>query len=148
MVFDIIAKNKRFLLLLSLVFMSSNSWAQVNLQFSKPITMGGYICAAPWLGGCSGYSLSAGDTVPVGKIWKVEFIGAGGYSSLCPRFSINEVELNGWNPNQNKLWSNLQPIWLDSGDYFTFTTQNCGSLNSPNLMSWTVNVIEFNKGAQ
>ncbi len=148
MVFEFIAKNKRFLLLLSLLILSSNSWGQVNLQFSKPITMGGYICATPWSGGCSGYSLSAGDTVPAGKIWKVEFLGAGGYAGLCPRFSINGVELNGWNPNQNKLWSNLQPIWLDSGDYFTFTTQTCGSLNSPNLISWTVNVIEFNKGAQ
>lgn len=144
MVFDFIANYKRFLLLLSLVFMTSNSWAQVNLQFSKPITMGGVICAAYlYQSSCAGYQLSGGDTVPAGKIWKVEFIGAGGSGVLCPKFSINGMELNGWDPNQNKLWGNLQPIWLNSGDYFTFEPRTCGNLNSAQLLYWTVNVLEF-----
>lgn len=117
---------------------------QVNLQLSKPLTLGGVICATyQTQSSCSGYQLSAGDTVPAGKIWKVEFIGAGGSGVLCPKFSINGMELNGWDPNQNKLWGNLQPIWLNSGDYFTFEPRTCGNLNSAQLLYWTVNVLEF-----
>jgi|LauGreDrversion4_2_1035121.scaffolds.fasta_scaffold147609_1 hypothetical protein len=146
MVFEFIAKNKRFLLLLSLLILSSNSWAQVNLQFSKPITMGGYICATPWSGGCSGYQLSAGDTVPAGKIWKIVFIGAGGSTALYPRFAVNGAELNGWSTANKQMWASPQPIWLNSGDRFAFYSDNCGHYGTSTL-TMVVNVLEFNKGS-
>lgn len=145
MVSEFIAKNARFLLVLSLMFVTFNSWAQVNLQFSKPITMGGVLC-----GGinstCSGFQGWDGDTVPAGKIWKIEFIGAGGSAALCPRFAVNGAELNGWSTANKQMWASPQPIWLNSGDRFAFYSDNCGFFGT-STFTWVVNVLEFNKGS-
>jgi hypothetical protein len=146
MVFDIIAKNKRFLLLLSLVFLSSNSWAQVNLQFSKPITMGGVLCGGINNNGCIGFRSWDGDTVPAGKIWKIEFIGAGGSANLCPRFAVNGAELKGWSTANKQMWASPQPISLNSGDRFAFYYDVCGYFGT-STFPWVVNVLEFNKGS-
>ena len=145
MVSNFIFKNARFLLVLSLVFMTSNSWAQVNLQFSKPITMGGVLC-----GGinsvCIGFRGWDGDTVPAGKIWKIEFIGAGGSAGLCPRFAVNGAELNGWSTANKQMWASQQPIWLNSGYRFSFYSINCGFYGT-STFTWVVNVLEFNNGS-
>ncbi len=119
-------------------------WGQVNLQFSKPITMGGVLCGGV-NSNCTGYKSWNRDAVPAGKILKIEFIGAGGTAALCPRFSVNGAELNGWNTVNKQIWASPQPIWLDSGDRFLFYSDNCGFYGT-STFTWVVNVLEFNKG--
>jgi hypothetical protein len=137
--------NKYIALIAVLLLTMGTSKSQVNLQFSKPITFSGTLC-----GGVNSHltptctNHSDGDTVPVGKIWKIEFIGAGGSTALCPRFSVNGAELNGWSTSNKQLWESAQPIWLNSGDRFLFYIDNCGSYGTF-YTTWVVNVLEFNK---
>jgi hypothetical protein len=121
-------------------------WGQVNLQFSKPITISGVVCGGI-NNNCAGssYKTFDGDTVPSGKVWKIQFIGTGGNTSLCQRFQVNGAELNGWDTSNKQMWASPQPIWLNSGDYFLFYTAACSSFGTFTF-SWVVNVLEFDKG--
>ena len=99
------------------------SYAQGNLQFNRVRTFTGL-----------GYSIF--DTVPQGKVWKVESTGISG-GTTNQGMNTGYLTINGV-PYSN--FSNAgvvikETIWLKAGDYLGWTGGN---------WSYVVSLIEFN----
>jgi hypothetical protein len=124
--------------LLSIIFLlfTLQSFAQGNLQFNQVLTYSGTL-------NCG--QASPTWTVPVGKVWKIEYrstvtgniyydYGNTFKGSLGPLFNLNGIKISdiiyttyvrpnqGWSitPNQN------QPMWLKSGDQIQFSLDAVG----------------------
>ena len=116
-----------------------------NLAFNKPITL-----QKVWCGGVnntcntvSGYSYPKSDTVPTGKIWKIEFIGHAG--ELIPHIYINDKEIAAWQTSSpNIIWMSNNAIWLNSGDIISTGAENGSVWNRNAFGTITINLIEFN----
>jgi hypothetical protein len=131
---------KKILLLLSILFIALGADAQGNLQFNQVKL------------------LSATETVPANKVWKVESIvysseiasatawGSNGYSGTTTSAQIDKITINGnlvtvrkssssaANANANSLiWEISYPIWLRPNDII-----------SPSTGVLYINAIEFN----
>lgn len=104
-----------FFLLMVVIFFNSN--AQGNLQFNQVLTYQGNSLSSPiW-------------TVPSGKVWKIE--------SAIPfnNLGTSQFLVNNFTVLQNN--SNIQPIWLKSGD-------NCRFTLTSTFSSYSISIIEFN----
>ncbi len=131
---------KKLILITGLVFAFVQMKSQGNLQFNQVKL------------------LNASETVPNGKVWKVENIvystevvsatawGSLGYSGTTANEQVNKIILNGnqitvrksssqaGNSNANSVtWEMAYPLWLSSG-----------TVIAPGTGVLYINVVEFN----
>lgn len=132
----------KILLLSMLIFLSSQLFSQGNLQFNQVLTFTGSV------GGFgSGAFTSPAQTVPLGKVWKIEHIGGtpntlnttarGDYG-----LSINTGKTLIYNGTINQVSSN-NIIWLKQNDVVQFYALG-GISNATNNWSYVISLIEFN----
>lgn len=117
-----------------------------SLIFQKPITL-----QKKWCGGVnntcasvSGYSYPNSDTVPQGKVWKIEYICQSG--DLKPHVYINNEEINSWeSSSRGDIWKSNQPIWLNEGEILSTGASDNNIWNRNAFGIITINLIEFSK---
>jgi hypothetical protein len=112
-----------FLVLCSLLY------SQGNLQFNQVHTFGGSITA--------GYCWSeqgAVQTVPNGKVWKIE-----NFSNINNDASF-KLMINGI------VYDDLvnTPIWLKQSDTFAFVVSCNNGIGNSTIRNWFCSIIEFN----
>jgi len=104
-----------------LFFIAFGAKAQGNLQFNQVITKSQILSCG---------QTSTTLTVPVGKVWKIEY------------YSYDSFYINNINLSFNSSADDNRPIWLKAGDsiYYknTFPSTNCIAVN------FLLSIIEFN----
>jgi hypothetical protein len=121
------------ILTIAIVLFSMASYAQGNLQFNRVRTY-------------TGINNTTFDTVPKGKLWKIESMGISGgrdfSNSLTGCLTINNAcysnvarEINYGNNNVISLSVIKETIWLQSGDYLGWAGA---------ARSYVVSIIEYN----
>jgi hypothetical protein len=101
------------ILTIAILLFSMASYAQGNLQFNKVKT---------FTGNASGYIVL--DTVPTGKIWKIESTGFSGKDNSFLQinniryvnFYYNFSLIGGYSSNSQSSTSIKETLWLKSGD--------------------------------
>lgn len=106
----------KHLLTLCLLLFLGTCFSQGNLQFNQVLTFTGTVASN------NGFVNSAINTVPAGKVWKIEFKEGGGL-----------LNVNGMNLSLNQL-----PCWLKNGDIVALNGNNSSTQNI------FVSIIEFN----
>jgi hypothetical protein len=135
-------------LLLLIAFLGATSFAktQGNLQFNQVLTFSGGLTASP-----NSTTNSSIQTVPIGKVWKIESVG-GGYISPTLGSSYMGAKVNnglsifrlvGSSLNNSGVDKNICPIWLRSGDNMSIEYYNSNSGNAQST-SYVISIIEFN----
>jgi hypothetical protein len=130
-----------FIFNISMTFLTQ---AQGNLQFNKVKTLTGTI---------PGQTSLNLDTVPAGKVWKIESIGLsplflqiGGYACSETFFAINGVEFVNHAPrvnNSNLVVLNNQSLWLKAGDRIGYIYRSLGG-NCNTNQPYVISIIEYN----
>lgn len=109
--------------------------AQGNLQFNQVITLNG----TP-----SPCALVIIDTVPIGKIWKIEsWTNSNEVNIYFNNSQYNNHFLAVWgnsNGTQMQLSTNFNPIWLKAGDIISVMISNQFCVAKPYFFS----ILEFN----
>ncbi len=125
-------KNIFLFLFLSFAFKLN---AQGNLQFNQVITLNG--TPSP----CTLVNI---DTVPIGKIWKIEsWTNSNEVSIYFNNSQYNNHYLAVWGNNngtQMQLSTNFNPIWLKAGDIISVMISNQFCQARPYFFS----ILEFN----
>ena len=128
---------KRIFILISIIsllsILTSKSFAQGNLQFNQVLTYSGTLT--------TGWNSSPSYTVPVGKVWKIEFHSVSdNYISLYLNGAvIHDVAMVG-SVNAAGSVINSSPIWLKTGDVINYA----GQLPNYSQQGWALSIIEFN----
>jgi hypothetical protein len=131
----------KYIFLLFIITISFNAKVQGNLQFNQVLTFTGSI------GGYgSGAFTSTAQTVPSGKVWKIEHIGgtANTLSGIDGSWglSINSGKILIFNGEINQISSN-HTIWLKENDVVQYYAVG-GISNNFNNWSYVISLIEFN----
>jgi len=125
-----------------LIFFLGTSFSQGNLQFNQVLTFTGTVVSN------NGYVNSAINTVPAGKVWKIEHVG--GSSSLLGNGTQYGVTINNatsicyWGntpANQLFLVKEICPIWLKAGDNLSFYWSQ---YNGTQGCDFVMSIVEFN----
>ncbi|MCX6186993.1 MAG: hypothetical protein NTU43_08370 [Bacteroidetes bacterium] len=120
-------------LTIAILLFSMASYAQGNLQFNKVRTYTGNTI----------YGDKIFDTVPQGKVWKIESMGISGGKD-GNGYSTGKLTINGsgynnvskeYNSNTNMIAVMKETIWLKSGDRVGWTAA---------AGEYVVSIIEFN----
>lgn len=135
-------KNVLFILF---VIVRVFTYAQGNLEFNQVLTHSGGVLVGQF--GIKSYSPI--QTVPAGKVWKIEWIGASFVSNgTNPSLSFatwgitintQDVALS----TNNAVTSLNAPIWLKAGDNLSFVSGGNGIAGS---VKYVFSIIEFNVG--
>lgn len=135
----------KILLLSFFILLNSLLYSQGNLQFNQVLTITGGIST---LNNNMAKTYSPIQTVPSGKVWKVEYIGTSYSYNTDPTFFVTSgnwgITINtqdvfvGDNNNRNGLYS---PIWLKAGDQLSFVTPG---LSAAGTTKYLFSIIEFN----
>lgn len=123
----------KIIIIITLLLFSQSSYAQGNLQFNRIRTF-------------TGINNTTFDTVPLGKVWKIESMGISGGrdfgNNLTGYLTINNTtysnvarEINTGNNNVISLSVIKETIWLQSGDYLGWTGA---------ARNYVVSIIEYN----
>lgn len=135
------------LLLICAILLSSAALGQGNLQFNQVLTISGNTTMSS--NNVKVYSPI--QTVPSGKVWKIEFVGSSGFTSVNPTFfdyrwgiSVNTrdiflfLALNIASPYS-------MPIWLKEGDQLRFFSSTSGWSTGNNITTnYVFSILEFN----
>jgi hypothetical protein len=128
--------NMKKIFTLAMLLFSMATYAQGNLQFNQVRTFTGNI---------SINSFKLFDTIPQGKVWKIEAIGLNQFCflNINGRNYVNYF-LQGTN-NGNGITSVVsnENLWLKSGDvvgYYSPWNSNCATCS----FDYIVSVIEYN----
>lgn len=134
------------LTLCSLLFVPCSN-AQGNLQFNQVLTISGNTT----MSSNNVKVFSPIQTVPSGKVWKIEFVGSSGFISVNPTYldykwgiSVNTRDIVLF------LASNLtspysMPIWLKAGDQLRFfSTTSSWSTGNNITTNYVFSILEFN----
>jgi hypothetical protein len=124
---------KKILLLLSILIIARGAKAQGNLQFNAVKTYTGTIASGS----------SPSQTVPVGKVWKVEkiitssspYTPNGNYFVMLMGLTINGVDCNYFYSGEKQA---EVPFWLKAGDTFSLL------LSSGSNAKYCISILEFN----
>lgn len=113
-----------------LFFVATTSFGQGNLQFNQVISGTGVLATN---------GVSANQTVPTGKVWKIESIN--GWSNDHGSrlgLTINTITV--------PVLGNVQfPVWLKAGDVLKFTLlTNPGTGYATGPMNYIYSILEFN----
>ena len=113
--------------------------AQGNLQFNQVLTFTGSI------GVTANAVTSPIQTVPAGKVWKIEHVGgvASNQTSASVRFGIqvnSGISLTYW--SNGIVDQNICPIWLKASDNLQFYYNNPGG--TAQSCTYIISVVEFN----
>jgi hypothetical protein len=117
------------IVVIALFFLATTSFAQGNLQFNQVISGTGILATN---------GVSANQTVPTGKVWKIESISGwnDGGSRLGLTVNTISVPVSGNVPF---------PVWLKAGDVLRFTLlTNPASGSALGPMNYIYSIIEFN----
>jgi hypothetical protein len=127
---------KKYVCIIALILIGIDGFGQGNLQFNQVLTFTGeFIIGSP--------EFSTTYTVPVGKVWKIEYLTrskfktATNYPYLTPVINGTPIEIQ---PDSN-------PIWLKSGDTIAYQNRGYyyGSEASYRLDgTWLISIIEYN----
>jgi hypothetical protein len=120
---------KNLLLLIITCALSSSLFAQGNLQFNQVISGTGILATN---------GVSANQTVPTGKVWKIESISGWNDGGSRLGLTVNTISV----PVSGNV---LFPVWLKAGDVLRFTlltNPGTGYANGP--MNYIYSIIEFN----
>lgn len=126
---------KKYVCIIAFLLIEFEGFGQGNLQFNQVLTFKGeFIIGSP--------EFSTTYTVPVGKVWKIEYLTKSkvNYSTpsyLAPVINGTPIEIQ---PDSN-------PIWLKSGD--TIAYQNRGYYYNSQYSyrldgTWLISIIEYN----
>jgi hypothetical protein len=122
---------KKIILILVLIMAKNELKAQYNLQFNQVITLNG--TPNPCIN-------SVVDTVPQGKVWKIESWTNNNEVGIF----FNNTQFNNHFSLSNgggiAVSSNLNPIWLKGGDVISVHISNQFCIPRPYFFS----IIEFN----
>jgi hypothetical protein len=134
------------LLLLSSMFLAlcSTSFAQGNLQFNQVFNLSGGVSSTS-----NSPGLSQLQTVPSGKVWKIEHVGSNATTASCTN-SYYGLKINNGITTFLEFFStgnigknyNICPIWLKESDNLQFVFNN-GCANNLSI-SYVISIIEFN----
>ena len=117
-------------------------FSQGNLQFNQVLTFTGTVTSN------NGFVNSAINTVPLGKVWKIEHVG--GSTSLMGNGTQYGITINnatsicywGSSPaNQLLKVKEICPIWLKSGDNISFYWSQ---YNQTQSCDFIISIVEFN----
>jgi len=119
---------------IAMLLFSMASYAQGNLQFNQVKTFTGSII--------SNGSFKLFDTIPQGKVWKIEAIGlnASCFLNINGRNYVNTLLHIG---NTATSMVSNENLWLKAGDvvgYYSSMNFNCPGCSS----DYVVSVIEYN----
>ena len=114
-------------------------FSQGNLQFNQVLTFTGSIGVTG-----PGAVSSPIQTVPTGKVWKIESVGgsASNQSSSNVRFGIqinSGISMVYWHTLVDQ---NICPIWLKASDNLQFYYYS--PLSTAQSCSYVISVVEFN----
>jgi hypothetical protein len=119
------------IVVIALFFLATTSFAQGNLQFNQVISGTGVLATN---------GVSANQTVPTGKVWKIESINGWSSNDVGSRLgmTINTISV--------PVSGNVQfPVWLKAGDVLKFTLlTNPASGYATGPMNYIYSIIEFN----
>ena len=131
-----------FLVLCSLLY------SQGNLQFNQVLTISGNTTMS------SNYVkvFSPIQTVPLGKVWKIEFVGSSSFTSVEPTYpgskwgiSVNTRDIVlffGYGDYESPY---SMPIWLKAGDQLRFySTTSSWSTGNNVTTNYVFSILEFN----
>lgn len=137
----------KILLLVYFSILGSLVYSQGNLQFNQVLTNSGNVIMST----NNVKVFSPIQTVPSGKVWKIEFVGSSGFTTINPTFldyrwgiSVNTLDIVLF------LTSNLtspysMPIWLKAGDELRFySTTTSWSTGNNITINYVFSIIEFN----
>jgi len=127
---------KNLFFTITVVILATTARSQNNLQLNRVLTFSGTITI-----NCEERIL---DTVPSGKVWKIEAIGISGFGKV---FKVNgKAYYNsgayGYNSSSFAIHEN---IWLKAGDIISYQNMcnpNCNNNNCP--FDYFVSALEFN----
>ena len=133
------------IVLVSLFFLfGSFVYSQGNLQFSQVLTLTGGISAGPGI-----TTTSSTQTVPAGKVWKIESLGGGSigttntsYLGIIINNGLSIFKQMGNTNTGTGFSNNICPIWLRAGDNVSIQHFNSSGLTVST--SYVISVIEFN----
>jgi len=92
------------------------------------------------------------QTVPSGKVWKIEFVGSSSFTSVEPTFSeskwgisVNTRDIVLFVANGNYESPYSMPIWLKAGDQLRFYSTTSGWSTGNNVTTnYVFSILEFN----
>jgi hypothetical protein len=127
---------KKYVCIIAFLLIGFEGLGQGNLQFNQVLTFKG-----EFITGSTEFSTTY--TVPVGKVWKIEYLTkskvktATGYPYLAPVINGTPIEID----------TDSNPIWLKSGD--TIAYQNYGYYYASQSTyrldgTWLISIIEYN----
>jgi hypothetical protein len=133
---------KNLFLLIAILSISTFAKTQGNLQFNQVLTFSGGLTAS-----LSSTTNSSIQTVPIGKVWKIESVGGGKLNNSFTGSYIGAKVNNGLSifrlVGSNLNISGVCPIWLRSGDNMSIEYYN-SSGGSAQSTSYVISIIEFN----
>ncbi len=127
---------------LCLLLFIGTFFSQGNLQFNQVLTFTGTVASN------NGYVNSAINTVPAGKVWKIEHVG--GSAFLMGNGTQYGVTINnatsicywGSSPSNYQLQvKEICPIWLKAGDNLSFYWSQ---YNGTQGCDFVISIVEFN----
>ena len=116
------------------------SYSQGNLQFNRVITLTGGVSV---YGG--GVINSSPQTVPVGKVWKIEHVGGSinqTYNGIGRMGVLVNNNVSIFHSTSPVLDHSITPLWLKEGDNIAFYT--CCGGGGTNEWTYIISIIEFN----
>lgn len=137
----------KILLLVYFSILGSLVYSQGNLQFNQVLTNSGNIT----MSSNNVKVFSPIQTVPSGKVWKIEFVGSSGFTTFNPTYLDYRWGIR-VNTQDIVLFLALNiaspysmPIWLKAGDELRFySTTTSWSTGNNITTNYVFSIIEFN----